>query len=216
MPPKRQPRADIRPRLAARWGWEVTSVPLAEPVLTTAGVIATLNGVSYTSEHPELAVQFLELLNTDPVFYNMLSKGLEGEHWEWADQEALLIQPANGAASFADTGYNPNTDWMFGNVFNAYYTDVTQVGAWPQTAELNRNARPSPILGFTFDGSAVETELASVNAVLQEFGNPLGSGLVDVDEGIARLQEELQKAGIETIRAEMQRQIDEWLAAKSS
>lgn len=198
--------------VAARWGWEVTSVAIAEPVLTTAGVIATLNGVSYTSEYPELAVAFLELLNTDPVFYNMLSKGLEGIHWEWEDQEALLIRPANGAASFADTGYNPNTDWMFGNVFNAYYTDITQVGAWPETAELNRNARPSPILGFTFDSASVATQIASVSAVIQEFGSPMGSGLIDVDEGIARLQEELQNAGIETIREEMQRQIDEWLA----
>jgi len=198
--------------VAARWGWEVISVAIAEPVLTTAGVIATLNGVSYTSEYPELAVAFLELLNTDPVFYNMLSKGLEGIHWEWEDQEALLIRPANGAASFADTGYNPNTDWMFGNVFNAYYTDITQVGAWPETAELNRNARPSPILGFTFDSASVATQIASVSAVIQEFGSPMGSGLIDVDEGIARLQEELQNAGIETIREEMQRQIDEWLA----
>lgn len=196
----------------ARWGWPVSSVAIAEPVLTTAGVIATLNGVSYTSQHPELAVGFLELLNSDPVFYNMLSKGLEGVHWEWEDEEALLIRPANGASSFGETGYSPNTDWMFGNVFNAYYTDPTQVGAWPATAELNREARPSPILGFTFDGSSVETELASVSAVLQEFGDPLGSGLVDVDEGIERLNRALQSAGIERIREEVQRQIEEWRA----
>jgi putative aldouronate transport system substrate-binding protein len=199
----------------ARWGYAVTSKAIAEPVLTTAGVIATLNGISYTSEYPDLAVRFLELLNTDPVFYNMLSKGIEGEHWEWADQDALLIRPANGAASFADTGYSPNTDWMFGNVFNAYYTDPSQVGAWPETAELNRNAQPSPILGFTFDPAPVETELASVTAVIQEFGDPLGSGVVDVDEGITRLNTALQDAGIERIREEAQRQIDEWKAANS-
>ncbi|MGB7338208.1 MAG: ABC transporter substrate-binding protein [Phototrophicaceae bacterium] len=199
----------------ARWGIPVTSIAVAEPVLTTAGVIATLNGISYTSEHPELAMQFLGLLNTDPVFYNMLSKGLEGVHWEWADEEQLLIQPANGAESFADTGYAPNTDWMFGNVFNAYYTDPTQIGAWPATAELNRAARPSPVLGFTFDGSEVETEIASVSAVLQEYGDPMGSGLIDVDEGIATLNQVLQDAGIERIREEMQRQIDEWKASNS-
>jgi len=201
--------------IQARWGIATTSVAIAEPVLTTAGVIATLNGVSYTSEHPELAVQFLGLLNTDPVFYNLFSKGIEGTHWEWADEESLLIQPANGAGSFGDTGYAPNTDWMFGNVFNSYYTDPTQVGAWTATAELNRNARPSPILGFTFDGSEVETEIASVSAVLQEYGDPLGSGLVDVDEGITTLNQALQDAGIETIRAEVQRQIDEWLASNN-
>jgi putative aldouronate transport system substrate-binding protein len=197
----------------ARWGWAVTSKAIAEPLLTTGSVTSTLTGVSSTSANPELAVRYLELINTDPVFFNTLGKGLEGVHWEWADQDSLLIRPANGAASFGDTGYNPNTDWMYGNVFNSYYTDPTQVGAWPDTAELNRNARPSPVLGFTFDRSAVETEIASVSAVNQEFGNPLGSGVVDVDEGLSRLNQALLDAGIERVRDEMQRQIDAWKSA---
>lgn len=199
----------------ARWGWAVESRAIAEPLLTTGGVIATLNGVSSISANQELAVQFLELVNSDPVFYNTLCKGLQGVHWEWADESQQLIQPASGAASFGDTGYAPNTDWMFGNVFNAYYTDPTQVGAWPETAELNRNARPSPVLGFTFDGSSVQTEIASISAVTQEFGDPLGSGLVDTDEGLARLNQALRDAGIERVRDEMQRQVDAWKSASS-
>lgn len=194
----------------ARWGWAVTSKAIAEPLLTTSSVTATLNGVSSISANPELAVRYLELVNSDPVFFNTLCKGLEGVHWEWADQDQLLIRPANGAASFGDTGYNPNTDWMYGNVFNAYYTDPTQVGAWPETAELNRSARPSPVLGFTFDRSAIETEMASISAVQQEYANPLGSGVVDVDEGLANLNQALLDAGIERVRDEMQRQVDAW------
>jgi putative aldouronate transport system substrate-binding protein len=198
----------------ARWGVPVYSHAIAEPVLTTGGVIATLTGVSSTSQHPELAVQFLDLVNTDPVFYNLLAKGLEGTHWEWAAQDDLLIQPANGAASFGDTGYNPNTDWMFGNVFNAFYSDPTQVGAWPETAELNRNARPSPLLGFTFDRSAVETEIASISAVSAEYADPVNQGIVDPAAGIPALTEALRAAGIEAVRDEMQRQVDAWLAAQ--
>ncbi|MBZ0291939.1 MAG: ABC transporter substrate-binding protein [Anaerolineae bacterium] len=199
----------------ARWGIPVTSYPIAEPLLTTGGVTATLTGVSSTSNNPELAVKYLELVNTDPVFYNMLCKGIEGTHWEWADQERLLIQPAGGAASFTDVGWNPNVDWMFGNVFNSYYSSEAQVGAWPETAELNRTARPSPVLGFTFNRAPVETEIASVTAVGDEFGKPLNLGFVDPTEGIARLNEELKNAGIERVQEEMQRQIDEWKAANA-
>nr|MBA3873359.1 ABC transporter substrate-binding protein [Anaerolineae bacterium] len=188
----------------ARWGWEVTSKALAEPLLTTGGVTATLTGVSSVSEHPELAVKFLELVNSDPVFYNMLCKGIEGTHWEWSDKEKLLIKPAGGKTSFGDTGYNPNTDWMYGNVFNSYYSDISQVGAWPETADLNRNARPSPVLGFTFDRSAVETEIASISAVKDEFGAPLGTGLVDTKEGMTKLNQALTAAGIERVQDEMQ------------
>jgi putative aldouronate transport system substrate-binding protein len=197
---------------SARWGFPLTAVAIAEPLLTTGGVTATLTGVSSLSENPDLAVKFLELVNTDPVFYNMLAKGLEGVHWEWADEENRLIKPAGDAASFGDTGYAPNADWMFGNVFNSYYTDPSQIGAWEETAELNRTARPSPVLGFTFDRSAVETEIASISAVQTEFAEPLGSGVVDVDEGLPRLIQALKDAGIERVRDEMQSQIDAWKA----
>ncbi len=40
------------------------------------------------------------------------------------------------------SGYNPNTDWMFGNQFNAYYRDAAQVGAWEATKEMNDTAYP--------------------------------------------------------------------------
>ncbi|NJR12356.1 DUF3502 domain-containing protein [bacterium] len=173
-----------------------------------------MTGVSSVSDHPELAVKFLELLNTDPVFYNLLCKGIEGVHWEWADQDRLLIKPAGDNASFGDTGYNPNTDWMYGNVFNSYYTDESQVGAWPATAKLNRNAQPSPVLGFTFDRKAVETEVASISAVNQEYASPLGGGIVDIETGLTNLNKALKDAGIERVRDEMQKQIDAWLAAK--
>lgn len=202
--------------VAARWGWDVTSRALVEPMLTTAGVIATLNGVGSVSANPELAVQYLELVNTDPLFYNTLCKGIQGVHWDWEDEAQGLIRPAGGAASFADTGYNPNTDWMFGNVFNAYYTDPSQVGAWPETAELNRNARSSPVLGFTFDGSNVQTELASISAVSREYADPLGSGVVeDVTAGLATLNQAMLDAGIERVRDEIQSQVDAWKASRA-
>ncbi|MCU0514046.1 MAG: ABC transporter substrate-binding protein [Anaerolineae bacterium] len=199
----------------ARWGVPVASRAIAEPLLTTGSVTATLNGVSSISANRELAVKFLELVNTDPVFYNTLCKGLQGVHWDWADEASLLIKPAGGAASFGDTGYAPNTDWMYGNVFNSYYTDPTQVGAWPETAALNRGARPSPVLGFTFDRAAVDTEVASVAAVVDEFANPIRGGFVDPATAIPALNDALQAAGIGAIRDEMQRQVDAWLAAKA-
>ena len=200
--------------IKARWGHDVISVAIAEPLLTTAGSTATMTGVNSLSANPEAAVKFLELLNSDVKFYNTLCKGIEGIHWEWDDKASLLIRPAGGKASYADTGYNPNTDWQFGNVFNSYYTAKSQVGAWPATADLNRNARPSPLLGFTFDGKAVDTERAACAAVAKEFGEPLTFGIVDPMTQIPALNKALQEAGIDRIRAEMQKQIDVWMAAK--
>ena len=172
---------------AARWGWDVTEKGIAEPLLTTGGTTATMTGISSTSRNAELAMQYLEMVNTDAAFYNTLCKGLEGVHWEWADQDRLLIQPAGGAESFTEVGYNPNVDWMFGNVFISYYSSEAQVGAWPETADLNRNARPSPVLGFTFDVTPVETEVAALSAVQSEYVEPLTNGLVDPAEAVQTL-----------------------------
>ncbi|MBZ0300643.1 MAG: DUF3502 domain-containing protein, partial [Anaerolineae bacterium] len=196
----------------ARWGWEVVEKGIAEPLLTTAGTTATLTGVSSTSRNAELSVKYLELVNTDAEFYNTLCKGIEGKHWEWADKDRQLIKPAGGAASYTDVGWNPNTDWMFGNVFNSYYSSEAQVGAWPETADLNRNARPSPVLGFTFNPAPVETEVASLSAVRSEFVEPLTYGLIDPAEGIAALVDAQRAAGIERVQEEMQSQIEAWKA----
>jgi putative aldouronate transport system substrate-binding protein len=199
----------------ARWGVPTVSHAIAEPLLTTAGTTATLTGISSTTRQPELAMQYLELINTDPEFYNLLCKGIEGTHWEWEDESRLLIRPAGGAENFSEVGWNPNTDWMFGNVFNSYYSSEAQVGAWPETAELNRGARPSPVLGFTFNRTPVELELASLSAVTAELFEPIVNGLVDPAEAIPAFNQSLRDAGIERVRDEMQAQIEAWLAANA-
>ena len=131
-------------------------------VLTTAGVVATLNGVSRTSANPERVVQFLELLNTDVEVYNLLCKGVEGKHWEWKDETRKIVGFPEGVTA-ETSAYNPNTDWMFGNQFNAYFVSEEQASAnvWEETAKLNTSATPSVALGFSFNSDPVKTELAS-------------------------------------------------------
>lgn len=207
-------RPGIETEVAARWGHPIITKAFSDPVLTTDRVLASMNGVSATSQHPDLAMKFLELVNTDPVFYNMLCKGIEDVHWEWADRERRLIRPADGKASFDETGYNLNADGIFGNVFNAYYTDDIQTGSWPASAELNRTATPSPVLGFVFDRTPVQEEITAVAEAAQEYATPLSAGTVEVDEGINELNQVLTAAGIERVRAELQKQINAWRATR--
>lgn len=125
-----------------------------------------------------------------------------------------MIKPADGKESFDDTGYNPNADWMFGNIFNSYYTDEIKVGTWPTTAELNRIALPSPILGFTFDRARTKTYSAAISVALQDYATPLAGGLVETPERIANLNRALRNAGLARVRDEMQIQINAWLASR--
>ncbi|MCS7059773.1 MAG: ABC transporter substrate-binding protein [Anaerolineae bacterium] len=204
-----KPGGDIESR--QRSGQEVYQKSVTQPFLTTAAASATMNAICRTSKNPERAMMVLELLNTDVEFYNLISKGIEGRHWEWADKENKVIKPGPNNAD-----YNPNTDWEFGNQFNAYYIDPEQAAqkVWEATYKLNNESPPSAALGFNFNPDPVKTELANVAAVVKEFGEPLTNGMVDPATALPEYLKRLDEAGLQTIIAETQKQLNEWAQSK--
>ncbi len=196
-------------------GWEFESKNLTDPlILDTAGATATLNAICKTSPNPVEAMRVLELINTDADVYNLLARGIEGTHWVWMDEANQVIGYPEGMTAETST-YEPNTDWMFGNQFNAYYRDPRQVGAWEATKAMNDTAFPSVALGFVVDRTPIQTEVAQVTAILKEKGDPIANGFVAYDEAVPALLEELNAAGAQTIIDEVQRQLNEWAAAKA-
>lgn len=209
-----------KPGVSAEWqtmySYEFASKNLTDPlILDTAGVTATLNGICKTTQHPVEAMRVLELFNTDIEIYNLLARGIEGIHWEWKDQANLVIGYPEGVTA-ETSGYDPNTDWMFGNQFNAYYRDEKQVGAWPATKEMNDTAVPSVALGFVVDREPIKTEIAQTSALLKELADPIANGFVAYDEGAPDLLARLNEAGAPKIIEEVQRQINDWAAARAA
>ena len=88
----------------------------------------------------------------------------------WDDEAGYAI-PRCGSTS----SYNPNTDWMFGNQFNAYYRDPKQVGAWEATKKMNDTAFPSEALGC---GRPRADQGAQTSAVFNELVIPIQFGWV--------------------------------------
>lgn len=189
-------------------GWNTESVPFGDAVLTTSAITATNLAVGATSKNVERAVAFINLLNTDADLLNLLCHGIEGVDYEFVDKDNKVIQAIEGT-------YPTNYSFLVGNVFNDYYTDATQVGTWEETAEINSSADGSSILGFTFDAEPVSTEIAAMQAVIEEQLPALGCGEVkDVDAAITKLNESLEAAGLSTVLSEMQSQLDAWEAGK--
>ena len=113
----------------------------------------------------------------------------------------------------ADTSpYNPNTDWMFGNQFNTYYRDQKLMGAWEATKIMNDTAYPSRALGFVVDRTPIETEIAQVVAVWDEFVKPIEWGGESYADNAAEVSQKLNDAGAQVIIDEVQRQLDVWAA----
>ena len=69
-------------------------------------------------------------------------------------------------------------------------------------------------VGFAFDSEPVATQIAQCSAVAEEYLPALNCGAVDVDSTLEAFNAALKDAGVEQIIAEMQSQIDAWLATK--
>ena len=194
------------------YGFEFLSKNLTVPlILDTAGATATMNAICTTSQNPAKAMEVLEEFNTNAYIYNLLSRGIEGTHWVWEDEVNQVMRYPDGIDGNTST-YNPNTDWMFGNQFNAYYRDAKQVGAWAATKEMNDTAFPSEALGFVVDREPIKTEIAQTSAVYNEFVMPIQFGWVAFADGGAEAIEKLNEAGAQTIINEVNRQLQEWRA----
>ncbi|WP_309123120.1 ABC transporter substrate-binding protein [Paenibacillus sp.] len=188
---------------AAIGGEEVVLHPLAKAVFTGAG--STMNAISRTSKNPERAMMFLELVNTDKELYNLLVYGIEGKHYEKTTGNFIKTNP--------ESGYFTNTDWVFGNIRNEYLPEGAPADKLEQTAAINAEAEVSPYNGFVFNTDPVKTETANVKAVNDEYYAALATGTLDPEQYLPIYEEKLEKAGAEVIRAETQKQLNEWLAA---
>ncbi len=206
-------RPDSQTQWRGRFGGDITGKSLTRPILSTGALSATMNGICKTSPNPERAMMFLELLNTDKEIYNTLAKGIEGKHWLFKDKAKGIIGFPAGVTTENST-YSPGTDWMFGNLFNAFPNSEDAVQEIKDSVALNKTSTASVALGFNFDQEPVKSEIAQINAVIKEFALPLQWGQVDASKGLLELSKRLKAAGVAKVVTETQKQLDAWKASK--
>ncbi len=181
-------------------GREVTPIKINQPYVTRPRCVAAMTAISRTSKNPEKAIKLIELMNTNKELYNLICFGIEGKHYNWIDDTHIKLEQ--------EGGYFVNASWKFGNQFNAYLLEGTDEDVWKQTEEMNENAKKSPLLGFVFDTTPVASEIAQVSSISSEYG-ALVNGSRDYNEFYDEYKARMKAAGVEKIRDEVQRQIDE-------
>jgi putative aldouronate transport system substrate-binding protein len=199
-----QPYADNM--WSASYGYPVVSTPASKPITYNWSVMGSLQAISANSEHPVEAMKFLNLLNTDPVLRNMVDSGIEGVHFNKVGENVV---------EFTEQAKNYDMPtFSLGNVMITYLNPNDPPDKWEAFKKFNESGIPAPLLGFNFDSSNVTAELAAFENVKQEFYPALMTGSVDPDEYLPKAIEKFKQAGIDKIIEEMQKQLDEWLAAK--
>ncbi|MFW5776272.1 MAG: ABC transporter substrate-binding protein [Spirochaetota bacterium] len=205
-----KPGVDVE--LSTQYGIPMVVIPLAEPYVGARAGDGTMNAVTVNSQQPEAAVRVIEIFNTDVELYNMLCFGIEGTHYEMVGSNRIeQIRDADG-----NSAYHPNTAWLFGNQFNAYLLPGQPDDLWEITDELNRTADVSPMRGFLPDIEPIKNIIAQHNAADEEYYGSEWLYLDDDSRYMEIQQERYEKtmaAGFPDIRAEIQRQLDEWVTA---
>ena len=172
-------------------------------------IARTYNNVTYTimsnSEHPEASMKFLNLWFSDEEVGNLISYGIEGEHY--------VLNEA-GMGSYPEGQNASNTTYHLGSAIS----NINRI-RWetenPEYSMLltmsNTTADKSIGLGFSFDTSNVTNEITQLDNVCSKYQIGLETGALDPETYLQEFNEALVEAGIETVIAEKQKQLDAFL-----
>jgi len=171
--------------------------------------------ISSASKNKEAAVKLLNLINSEKGkdLINMLVYGIEGDHYTVTGEDKIQTE-FNGQVTSNDR-YGLYK-WLVGNTKYVYdtQTDLDGYKKWV-FEEVNSSQNFSKLIGFIPDTSKIATQLSQVLAVKGEYFSGLMSGALPDEEAVYNeFIDKLNKAGNQEIIAELQRQIDEFLASK--
>ncbi|GFZ93433.1 ABC transporter substrate-binding protein [Paenibacillus marchantiophytorum] len=186
--------------------WKIGITDIAQDSKKSTA-ISTQNGIAIhaSSKSPERSLMVLDLLQNDKQLHDLMMYGIEGTHYT-----------AVGSDQFTKTdkfaSFNTFTNWSFQSPLNRQET------TYPQAAKDIENKWKNQVTHFkletfVFDTSKVINEVSNVSNVMTRYGLPLEYGLVkETDKGLADLQSQLKAAGVDKAQAELQNQVNTFLA----
>ena len=161
--------------------------------------------IPYSARNPEGALKFLAWLWGSQENYLFCLYGVKGTDWDLDENGRLVLlsETARGDGYFYE--------WMFRNanyqVFKADVSDeyIETYKHWDDVAI------PSAMLGFAFNNAGFEAIETACNEAWKKM-SPILYGYVDFDENYPAALAELEAAGINEYVAEVNRQLQEFLA----
>ncbi|MDD4851107.1 MAG: extracellular solute-binding protein [Gemmiger sp.] len=158
-----------------------------------------------SSKHPERALQFVNLIRTNQELYNMLVYGIEGKTYQFEDDGTVKpLDPDNFSLD----------PWTWGLRTNDFTKDYAGSPASLNGIRdsIQSNLKANPLRAYVMNTDAVKAEYAAVTNVMSQYFDPLKLGYVDMESGSAELASQLAAAGNDKVVAELQKQVDEFMA----
>lgn len=159
------------------------------------------------SEYPVQAMKFLNLMHTDSKLINMMLYGAEGTHWEFEDDGRVNI--TNPAWYGAHGGA-----WTLGDIKIQAVSNKEDPEKNQRLIDYAVGSVDHPSLGFRFRTEPVAAELTALASVVDGMNRALFTGSVDPEVELPKYIEALKAAGLDTVKAEIQKQYDAWKETK--
>lgn len=192
-----------------RAGKEMVTFELKPPFTTTSQVAVVSLAIPSTSKQPEKAMQFLNLMYGNEDIINLFNWGIEDIHYVRVPDSNVLIRFPEGVDAIT-SGFNLALGWQFGNQLLSYIWEGNSPFLYSEIGEFNDSSIKSNALGFTFDSSELQSEIAKLSGVMALYRVPLENGAFDPQVKLPEFINALRDAGIDKVIDEKQRQLDEW------
>jgi putative aldouronate transport system substrate-binding protein len=187
--------------------WKLEIVDLHPDAIHVASSAARSGmGINARSKNVERAMLVLNLFGSNKDYFDLTTYGINGMHYEPVGDNRLKV------TEHGDKNYPPkaNSPWGWENkALMRYDVSVPDDLINTEMKWISENkVSTSPIVSFAFDDTNVRNEMAAINNLYQMTGIIFATGLSrNFDEDLAKFKNDLQKAGVDKVKEELQRQV---------
>ena len=167
------------------------------------------------SEKTDAVMYFLNWMWSNKENHDLFQFGIEGTNWQsTSDQSYTTLTPSE------DLKYTmPGYSFTWNPTFVRYSDEINAI---PEVKALydymldSSSYTISKISGFTFNPTPVETQVASVTALSSQLLLRFALHGADTEKVIDQFNTDAKAAGLEDVRAEMIKQLQEFLDMKNA
>ena len=201
----------------AQWGFNVKTSIFDGPYISRATEQGAMTGIcaACTEERAKAALRYIELLNTDRKFRDILAYGIEGKHFNYLEN-GTVMRTVTGNDRYALNLYRT------GSVVNASVETVTMSlpadpDQWTKVYEgYKEYGIKSCTNGFVYDRKRKEDIIAALSVIYQNYATDLQTGTSDPDAVIPKMKAEMEAVGVNELIADIQECLDRHLASSAA
>lgn len=168
------------------------------------------------SDKVDAVMYFLDWMFGSQEAHDLFQYGIEGEDWEAVGEGGYKKLEIAEDQEYYMPEYSFTLNPTYIRTSEFVSSDAELQGRFDYMYD-EASYQLSPLAGFAFDATNVETQVANVSALSNEL--QLTLSMYDADEAVTRINnwhEEASKVGLEEIRAELIAQLQAFLDAKNA